>query len=418
MKFYGLRWIIIAIVFLLTVVNYIDRMTLSTLAPEIMKEFAMTNVEYSRVVFSFLLAYMISQSLMGRLLDRVGNRIGFVIFIGVWAVAGALHSISQRALHLGIFRFLLGIGDGGNWPGAAKVVAEWFPQRERAFAMAIFNSGASIGSVVAPPLIVWVALNYGWRKSFFIGPTLCLLIIILWYAFYRTPERHWLISDRERGMIISSRLAEAAGSNPVGNVKWRDLLKYRQTRALVLGRFITDPIWWFYISWLPNYLKNARNFSLEMIGMLMWIPFLCADLGNLIGGGISSLLIKKGWSVDRARRTVMIISALLIPVGMISVFTENDAAALAAISIAVFSFQSWIINVITLPSDCFPKEYVGSVAGLGGTAAGIGSMLVTLLVGYMVDYFSYTSVFILIGLLGPLGALVLFGTIKKIERAF
>lgn len=417
MKIKGLRWFIIFMVFIITVENYVDRMTLGTLAPKIMEVFQMSNVEYSRIVFMFLLAYTISQSIMGRFLDKVGNRTGFPVFISVWAVSSALHATANAGWHFGIFRFLLGLGEGGNWPGAAKVVAEWFPARERAFAMAIFNSGAAIGSVVAPPIIVWVALKFGWKYAFFIGPCIAVFIIIMWILFYRPPEQHFLITEREKEMILSEREKEKQETvNKAEKPRWRDLLKYRPARALVAARFITDPIWWFYISWLPNYLKSARNFSLEMIGALVWIPFLFADIGNLTGGGISSLLIKKGWSVDRARKTVMLISALLIPVGMISVFTENDAVALASISIAVFAFQSWIINVITLPSDCFSKEYVGSVAGLGGTAAGLGSMLVMLLVGYLVDYFSYTSVFIFIGLLGPLGVLVLFSTIKKIER--
>jgi ACS family hexuronate transporter-like MFS transporter len=417
MKIKGLRWFIIILVFLITVENYIDRMTLGTLAPKLMEIFEMSNVEYSRIVFMFLLAYTISQSIMGRFLDKVGNRIGFPIFISIWAIASALHATAKASWHFGLYRFLLGLGEGGNWPGAAKVVSEWFPARERAFAMAIFNSGAAIGSVVAPPLIVWIALKFGFKYAFLIGPCLAVLIIILWTSFYRAPEHHPLITDKEKNMIISER--EKERQQIVGKEekpKWRDLLKYKPARGLIAARFITDPVWWFYISWLPNYLKSARNFSLEMIGALVWIPFLAADLGNLTGGGISSLLIKKGWSVDKARKTVMLVSALLMPIGVISVFTKSDVIALAAISVAAFSFQSWIINVITLPSDCFSAKYVGSVAGLGGTAAGLGSMLMMLLVGYLVDYFSYTSVFILIGSLGPLGALALFSIVKKIER--
>ncbi|HEV8438564.1 MAG TPA: MFS transporter [Methylomirabilota bacterium] len=406
----------IGMIFLLTVVNYIDRMTLSVLAPTIMKQFAMTNVAYSRVVFMFLLAYTISQTVSGKVLDRVGTRAGFMLFVGIWTVASMLHAAARSVTQLGACRFFLGIGEAGNWPGAAKAVAEWFPVRERAFAMAVFNSGASIGAVVAPPLIVWVALTFGWRYAFFIGASLSLLVLTLWFLFYRTPDRHPRLSERERAHILSDQTpAEAATA--VSRRPWLSLFRHRQVWALVAGRFFTDPIWWFLISWLPNYLKAERGFSLALIGMLAWIPFLFADLGNLSGGGISSLLIRRGWSVDRARRVVMLGSAFLVPVGVATVVTgRSDAAALAGVSLIAFCFQSWIVNVITIPSDCFPKQDVGSVAGIGGTAAGVASMLFTLLVGYLVDHFSYTPVYLIVGAMGPLGAVLFFVIMRRIER--
>ncbi len=406
----------IGMIFLLTVVNYIDRMTLSVLAPTIMEQFDMTNVAYSRVVFMFLLAYTISQTVSGKVLDRVGTRAGFMLFVGVWTVASMLHAAARSVTQLGACRFLLGIGEAGNWPGAAKAVAEWFPVRERAFAMAVFNSGASIGAVVAPPLIVWVALTFGWRYAFFIGASLSMLVLTLWFLFYRTPERHPRLSEAERAHILSDQTpAEAAAAR--SRRPWLSLFRHRQVWALVAGRFFTDPIWWFLISWLPNYLKTERGFSLALIGMLAWIPFLFADVGNLSGGGLSSLLIRRGWSVDRARRVVMLGSAFLVPVGVAAVVTtRSDAVALAGVSLIAFSFQSWIVNVITIPSDCFPKQAVGSVAGIGGTAAGVASMLFTLLVGYLVDHFSYAPVYLLVGVMGPLGAVLFFLIMRRIER--
>ncbi|HEX6063940.1 MAG TPA: MFS transporter, partial [Longimicrobiales bacterium] len=382
--FKNYRWLMIGMIFMLTVINYIDRMTLSVLAPTIMEEFGMTNVAYSRVVTMFLIAYTISQSVSGKILDRIGTRVGFMLFVGIWTVSSMLHAAARSVVHLGLFRFMLGFGEAGNWPGAAKSVAEWFPVRERAFAMAIFNSGASIGAVVAPPLIVYVALNFGWRYAFFIGATLSTIVMLLWIIFYRTPEKHPRITEEERAHILSDQ--PQAANEP--RRSWISLFKYRQVRALIVGRLLTDPIWWFLISWLPNYLKNERGFSLALIGMLAWIPFLWADIGNLTGGGVSSLLIKRGWTVDRARRTVMLSSAFLIPIGVaLVVATRSDAFALAGISLIAFCFQSWIVNVLTIPSDCFPKQDVGSVAGIGGTAAGIASILFTLLVGWIVDNF-------------------------------
>jgi MFS transporter, ACS family, hexuronate transporter len=410
----GLRWWIIGMVCALTVINYIDRMTLSVLAPTIMEEFGMTNVAYARVVTTFLIAYTISQAVSGKLLDRIGTRHGFMLFVGIWTVASMLHSVAGSVVALMAFRFMLGFGEAGNWPGAAKVAAEWFPVKERAFAMAIFNSGASIGAVVAPPLIAWVALSFGWRYAFFIGASLAALVMAVWVVTYRLPAEHPRLTPQERAHIFSDQ-----GDGGVAHTRrpWLSLFRHRQVWALILARLFTDPIWWFLISWLPNYLKNERGFSLALIGLFAWIPFLFADIGNLSGGGVSSLLIRRGWSVDRARKTVMITSALMIPLGVFLVVnTTSDALAITAISIIAFAFQSWIVNVLTLPSDCFPKQDVGSVAGIGGMAAGIASIFFTMLVGWLVDNFSYTPVYVLVGMMGPIGAAVFLITMRRIER--
>lgn len=415
-KVKGLRWWIIGLVCTLTVINYIDRMTLSVLAPTIREQFGMSNASYSRVVTTFLLGYTISQALSGRIFDKIGTRVGFMLFVGIWTVASMLHSTARSVVQLGLFRFILGFGEAGNWPGAAKVVAEWFPVRERAFGMAIFNSGASIGAVVAPPAIAFVALNYGWRKAFFIGASLSTLVMIAWYLFYRVPAEHPNLSEEERQHIASDQpSADAAAAQT--KRPWASLFRHRQVWAVIAARFFSDPIWWFLISWLPNYLKSERGFSLALIGMLAWIPFLFADIGNLTGGAVSSLMIRKGWSVDRARKTVLIASSLLVPLGVLMVVNaKSDAIAIAGISIIAFGFQSWIVNIHTLPSDCFPKQDVGSVFGIGGTAAGIASMVFTLLVGYIVDRFSYTPVFIIVGLMAPLAAILLLAIMRRIER--
>jgi MFS transporter, ACS family, hexuronate transporter len=417
----GLRWYIIGTICALTIIHSVDRMTLSVLAGTIRTEFGMSNVDYSRVVTAFLIAYTISQAVSGKVLDRIGTRRGFMLFVGIWTVASMLHATARNMAQLAAFRFLLGLGEAGNWPGAAKAVAEWFPVRERAFAMAIFNSGASVGAVVAPPLIVWVALTFGWRYAFFIGAALAWAVMIFWFFFYRLPADHPRLSESERAHILSDYgagdYAAAEASAVVSRRPWLSLFGHRQVWALIVARLFTDPIWWFLISWLPPYLRDARGFSLGLIGLFAWIPFLFADIGNLSGGGISSLLIRRGWSVDRARKTVMITSALLVPIGVATVVTtRTDAAAIAAISLIAFAFQSWIVNVLTLPSDCFPKQDVGSVAGIGGAAAGIASILFTLLVGYLVDNFSYTPVFVIVGVMGPLGAGLFLLIMRRIER--
>jgi ACS family hexuronate transporter-like MFS transporter len=282
--------------------------------------------------------------------------------------------------------------------------------------MAIFNSGASVGAVLAPPVIVYVALNYGWRKAFFIGAGLSALVMIAWFFFYHSPATHPRLSEQERQHILSDQTA-ADAADVHSRRPWASLFRHRQVWAVIAARFFTDPIWWFLISWLPNYLKSARGFSLALIGLFAWIPFLFADIGNLSGGAVSSLLIRKGWSVDRARKLVLVISAILVPVGVAAVVTaRTDAVAIAGISLIAFAFQSWIVNIHTIPSDCFPKQDVGSVFGIGGTAAGIASMLFTLLVGYLVDHFSYTPVFILVGLMGPVALLLFLAIMRTIER--
>ena len=408
----GLRWWIVGMVFMLTVINYIDRMTLSVLAPTIRAEFGMSNEAYARVVTAFLIGYTISQALSGRVLDRIGTRIGFMVFVGIWTVASMLHAFARSAFQLSAFRLMLGVGEAGNWPGAAKVVAEWFPVRERAFGMAIFNSGSTVGAVLAPPVIAWVALTWGWRRAFFIGAGLSALVMILWYFLFHRPELHPRLSPGERQYIMSDQ----GPPNEAEPRKWGSLFRHRQVWAVIAGRFFTDPIWWFLISWLPNYLKSERGFTLAMIGLLAWIPFLFADLGNLAGGGASSLLIRRGWSVNAARKTVMVTSVLLVPVGVLAVVTTRlDSIAIAGISLIAFAFQSWIVNLHTIPSDCFPKQDVGSVFGIGGTSAGIASVIFTLLIGWIVDHFSYTPVFIIVGLIAPLGAVLFLGIMRRIE---
>jgi ACS family hexuronate transporter-like MFS transporter len=265
-------------------------------------------------------------------------------------------------------------------------------------------------------LIAYVALTYGWRKDFFIGAGLSLLVMIALFFFYRVPAEHPLLSEAERKHIVSDQLPTDA-TNTETRRSWSSLFRYRQVWAVVAARFFSDPIWWFLISWLPNYLKSERGFSLALIGLLAWIPFLFADIGNLSGGAVSSLFIRSGWSVDKSRKAVLLTSAIMVPIGVLMVVNAgSDAMAIAGISVVAFAFQSWIVNIHTIPSDTFPKQDVGSVFGIGGTSAGIASMLFTLLVGYVVDHWSYRPVFIMVGIMGPLAALLFFTIMKRIER--
>ncbi|PYS73095.1 MAG: MFS transporter [Acidobacteria bacterium] len=423
-KLPGLRWWIVGLVFLATLINYIDRLTISVLAPVITKDLNLTNTQFGGIVFWFLLAYTISQSLSGKLYDRIGTRLGFVVSITIWSVAAMAHAFARGLGSLSLFRFVLGLGEAGNWPGAAKTVAEWFPVQQRALGMAIFNSGAAIGSIIAPPLIVWLQLRYGWQTTFIVTGCLGFLWLALWLFFYQPPEKHSWITDSELALIKEGEIKGAEGpvaqqgdaSSVVEPVSLRSLLRYRQVWAIILARLLTDPVWWLYITWLPKYLADERGFTLTKIGLFAWVPYVAADAGSLSGGWLSGHLIKRGWSVDRARKTVIAFAALLMPAGILAAFVQDPLVALALIGVVLFGFQVWINNVQTLPSDFFPDRSVASVAGLGGTGAGIGSMIFMLTTGWVVDHFSYVPVLVTAGLLAPIGTMVLFSLSGKIRR--
>jgi ACS family hexuronate transporter-like MFS transporter len=401
----GLRWWIVALVFLATFINFIDRLTIAVLAPVITAQLALTNLQFATISTWFLVAYTASQGLSGRLYDRIGTRRGFSVSILVWSLAASAHAFASGLTSLSCFRFLLGLGEAGNWPGAAKVIAEWFPVRERAFAMGIFNSGVTIGSIAAPPLIVCLQLQYGWKATFLVTGALGFLWLALWLLFYDTPERHRAIGPGEYAVITENRTSTQR-STAIG---WRRLVKYRQVWAIVLARFVTDPVWWLYITWLPLYLYNARGFSLKQIGLSAWVPFVAADAGSLLGGWVSGHLIGRGWTADRARKSVIVAGALLMCAGIPAASARNPIAALAFISLVLFGFQSWINNVQTMPSDFFPEGAVASVAGLGGVGAGAGAILFTLTTGLVVDHFhSYSPILVVAGLLPVVGTAVLF----------
>ena len=445
-KVSGLRWWIVGLVFLATLINYIDRLTISVLAPIIMTDLNLSNLEYASIGTWFLLAYTASQGLSGRLYDRIGTRRGFTVSILSWSVAAMAHAFARGLGSLSAFRFILGLGEAGNWPGAAKTVAEWFPIRERAFGMAIFNSGAAIGSIVAPPLIVWLQLQYGWQATFLITGGLGFLWLALWLSVYQTPEKHRWLSQSEYRLIregqqtdgeakgdaatrrhgdtviereVNKESVESETQAIKATLKWRELLRYKQVWAILLGRLLVDPVWWLYITWLPLFLFKVHGFDLKKIGLFAWVPFVAADAGSLLGGWTSGYLIKRGWSVDRARKATIIFAAMLMPAGILAARASDPMVALALIGVVLFGFQFWINNVQTLPSDFFPDRAVASVAGLGGVGAGIGSMIFILATGWVVDHFSYTPVLTAAGILAPVGTialLLLAGPIKRVPN--
>ncbi len=416
MKMTGLRWVMIGLVFLATIINYIDRQTVSVLKTSISQDLGLNNSDYAAIQNSFLAFYGLSQLLSGRLYDVIGTRRGFIFSIIVWSLAALAHATAKSATSFGIFRAALGFGEAGNWPGAAKMVGEWFPARERALGMGIFNTGAAVGGALSPPLIAWLAVQYGWRMTFVLTGALGFIWLGLWLVLFRTPDKHPWITDAERAHILDGAPVQPAGA--VWRPGWLHLLTYRQTWAVVMGRFLTDPIWWLYIFWLPSYLQEARGFSLQQVGQSAWVPFLAGGIGALSGGYASGALISRGWSVDRARKAVMIFGACLTSAGILAMRADDPYVALLWMAVVLFGFQVWVNNLQTLPSDFFPGSAVGSVFGLGGAAAALASVIFTWGTGRVVDSFGYTPVFLVAGVLGPLGLIVtilLAGRITKVS---
>ncbi len=414
------KWWVAILLFLVTVLNYIDRQTLSVLAPVIREEFGMSNQDYSYIIMSFQLAYMIMQSGSGAIFDRIGTRWGFALIFVWWSMSTILHGWARGVKSFMAFRFMLAAGEAGNWPGAAKTIAEWFPPRQRSFAMGIFNTGSSTGALIAPPLIAWITTLYGWQWTFVLIGGGGLFWLVLWLGTYPgtpppTPRDEPLPGEPVEVEEVCEEVAPAPQAL-APKIPWLHLLRYRQVWGLVLARFLSDPVWWFYVFWLPNYLSNERGLSLLEIGALAWIPFLAADAGCLVGGGMGSLLMSQGWSTNKARRTVMITSACMMSGAVFVVQTDSLAVVIGLISLATFAHQSWSTNMLTLPADLFPSNVVASVSGLSGTGAAFGGLLFTLLTGYVVDTVSYAPVFALAALLHPIAAVVLVLVVGRIKQ--
>lgn len=402
----SLRWWIAILLLLATLISYFDRLTLSVLAPAICSDLHLTNLQYAGINVWFLLAYSLGQTVFGKLQDRLGTKVGLFVAMTVWSVAEVLHATIRTLGGLSFFRFVLGAGEGGHWPAAIKGVAEWFPMKQRALAMGIVNTGAALGSTIAPPLIIWLQLSFGWRTTFIVTGLLGFVWLAIWQLFYYTPVRHPWIQARELELIQSDTAVRHTASTDGG---WFALLRNRNVMAIVLARFLGDPVWWLYLVWLPLYLFRARSLDLQQIGYSVWVPFLCADIGALSGGWFSGWLIRHGRQPVRARLTAIVFAAVLTPAGALVFAAPSEITAIALISLVLFAFQFWINNVQTLVSDIFPNQVVASVSGLAGTGAGIGAMIFTLGTGWVVDHFGYAPILILSGLLIPAATIALFG---------
>jgi ACS family hexuronate transporter-like MFS transporter len=406
------RWRICALLFFATTINYMDRQVLGVLAPELQKSIGWSELQYGYIITAFQAAYAMGLLVVGGVIDRVGTRIGYAIVISLWSMAAMGHALVQSALGFGIARFFLGLGESGNFPAAIKTVAEWFPQKDRALATGIFNSGSNIGAIVAPLLVPLIALRLGWRYAFLFTGTFSALWLISWLTIYRPPRSHSKVSASELAYI------ESGAEQPASKIPWARLLPLKQTWAIIIGKFLTDPVWWFFLYWLPKFLNSRHGLSLVNLGPPLVAIYLMADVGSIGGGWIPAALLRRGWSVNRARKTAMLICGLcVIPIVTVP-YIENLWLAVGIIGVAAASHQGFSANMYTLGSDMFPRRAIASITGIGGFGGSVGGMLVSTFTGVLLEFTgSYVPVFILAGSAYLTAIAIIHLLVPKLEPA-
>ncbi|MFA7471839.1 MAG: MFS transporter [Spirosomataceae bacterium] len=411
-KIKNFRWWIVGLIALATAINYLDRQNLPVALSEIRKSFEITDVDYGLINSLFLFAYGTMYAIGGRIIDILGSRLGYFVLITWWSLANILHGFVSTVTGLGIARFLLGIGEGGAFPGSAKVVSEWFPTKERAMAFGIFNTGSSIGAVIAPPLIATIILAFDWRWTFFICGALGILWGVLWLKIYSLPSQSKFITANEKKLIENAQ--QQPTTDPTIQIPWLSLFRYRKLWGLLAIKFLPDAGWYFFIFWLPKYLNDVRGLDIKGIGTYAWIPYAMAGCGSLLGGGLSSYLLKKGFSLDISRKIPLGIAAGLLPFSLL-ITNASLTTAVLFFGLAMFGHQLYSTIVQTLVADMFPTQVVGTVSGLMGCVATYGAMLFSIFIGYVINSYGYSPAFILAGVLHPISLILLFIIIKKIE---
>lgn len=410
----NLRWVICGLLFFATTVNYVDRQVLGLLKPTLEKDLGWQESDYGWIVFAFQGAYAIMMPIAGRIIDALGTRLGYTLAVIIWSLASMSHSLARTPLQFGFARFGLGIGEAANFPAAIRTVADWFPRRERAFATGIFNSGSNIGAIVAPILVPLVAAAMGWRACFLVTGSLDLIWLAVWLAFYRKPSEHKLLSKEEYAIIQSDQEDERPR-----NLPFSLLIGQKAAWAFLLGKFLTDPVWWFYLFWVPGFLNKQYHLDLTHLGPPLIVIYLAADIGSIGGGWLSSYFVKLGWDLTRARKTSMLICALTVMPVMGIMFTGGNLwLTVVLLSFATAAHQGWSANLYTLTSDTFPRPAVGSVVGFGGMGGAIAGMLVAPAVGYWLDFShaAYGPLFIIAGLMYLIALTVIHLLLPKLEQ--
>lgn len=385
----NLRWYIAIMLCFASELNYLDRQTLSVLADTIQRELNLSTIDYSRITSSFLISYAVMYAVSGKLIDILGTRRGFIIFVSGWSIANMLHAFANSALQFRLYRFLLGAAEPANFPAGVKAVSEWFPMRERALAVGIFNAGTALGSALAVPLVSWIALTWGWRYAFVMTGAIGFIWVAVWSLFYEVPQKHSRLSDAEKSLILSDAKAQDENPQPVSIGR---LLGMRETWGCILARVLTDPISYFLFFWTPKYFQQERGFNLADVGSYIWIPYVALTVGNLSSGGIPRLLISRGWSVNRARKGTMLTVSCLMPIFCLLVTRVSaPSVAIAMMTAIMFGHAAW--GNITLPAEVFPKHVVGTVSGFGGALGAVFGAVTQWYIGSVVQSFSFAPIF-------------------------
>ena len=423
-KIKNYRWLIVVLLFFATTINYLDRQIIGLLKPILEKEFSWTETDFAHIVMAFTAAYAIGLISFGWLIDKIGTKLGYSITIVVWSIAGMLHALARSAFGFGVARVGLGLGEAGNYPAAMKTVAEWFPKKERALATGFFNAGTSVGVVVAL-LVVPLILNfYGWQEVFWITGAFGFIWLIFWWIFYDVPAKQRRLSAEEYAFISSGQDAEQDNASAAKKVKWQKLFLFPQTWAMITGKGLIDPIYWFFLFWLPSYFSSTFSLDLKKPSLQLMIIYAATTVGSIGGGYLSSLLIKKGWPVLKARKTVLFVFAILEVSIILAQFAKEAWVAVGLISLAVAVHQAWATNVFTMASDMFPTEAVSSVVGIAGMAGAIGGILFPILIGSLLDTYKaagnltggYNLIFTLCGFTYLIAWTIIHFLTKKSEK--
>jgi ACS family hexuronate transporter-like MFS transporter len=377
------RWVVVVLLFFATTINYLDRQLIGLLKPILEKEFNWSETDFARIIMAFTASYAIGLLISGRLIDKIGSKIGYAVFIVIWSIAGMLHAFARSAFGFGIARLGLGIGEAGNFPAAMKSVAEWFPKKERALATGLFNAGTSVGVVVSLLIVPLILQFAGWQEVFIITGALGFVWLIFWWKYYEIPEKQKRLSSEEFQYIKAGEVSLL--ENEQKTVKWSGLFRHRQTWAYITGKGLIDPIYWFFLFWLPSYFASTFQLDLKKPSLELMIIYTATTVGSIFGGYFSSYLVKKGWKVLAARKTALLIFAILELSIILAQFANNAWIAVALLSLAVAAHQAWAANVFTMASDMFPNKVVSSVVGIGGMAGAIGGILFPIFIGFILD---------------------------------
>jgi ACS family hexuronate transporter-like MFS transporter len=406
------RWRILALLFFATTINYIDRQVIGILKPFIADDLGWSEADYGYIVTAFQIAYAIGLITTGRILDKLGTRIGYLWAIVIWSIAGMAHAAARGVTSFAAARFALGIGESANFPAAVKSVAEWFPKKERAFAAGLFNSGSTVGAIIAPVIVSGITLAMGWQWAFIITGLLGFIWIIFWLLWYQAPEKHRKISKKELDHILQDDEEKESAKS----IRWVELFKYKQTFAICLTRFISDWVWWFFLFWIPDFLSKAHGINLKEVVLPLIVIYAVSSVGGIAGGWISSNFIKRGKSIDFARKTTILMCALIVlPIMLIS-HTANLWIAVGLIAIAAAGHQGWASNIFTIVSDIYPKKAVGSMMGLSGFAGAVGGALSATFVGLLLESTgSYFFIFLVASSVYIINWLILKLSIKQIQ---